>query len=340
MWEHTQREGVLDPGAFPAGPDLVEALAESESYDEAQAVVDVLADRASDQGHPWAWAGAQRGAALVEIHGDAYTDSAGAGARGGRRVVPRPGPRLRRGPDPADCSAAPSAGPRSGVPRVTSWSATVAAFEAIGSPGWADDARAELERVGARRSATTGGLTATERRVAELAVEGLANKEIARTLVVTVNTVEFHLRNTYAKLGIRSRVQLASALQGIDDPPPRRSSSVNWRDARRMDALDPEPAVVLDDQDAFALAQRGDDLGGQAEDSSLVGRAVADDQRAAIVGQRVEDAAKRSPQQHRLLLDEVGIDPAQSPRDRRPCPRLRTRLASGPRPTSGAQGRQ
>ena len=96
----------------------------------------------------------------------------------------------------------------------------VAAFEAIGSPGWADDARAELERVGARRSATTGGLTATERRVAELAVEGLANKEIARTLVVTVNTVEFHLRNTYAKLGIRSRVQLASALQGIDDPPP------------------------------------------------------------------------------------------------------------------------
>ena len=95
----------------------------------------------------------------------------------------------------------------------------MAAFEAIGSPGWADDARAELERVGARRSATTGGLTATERRVAELAVEGLANKEIARTLVVTVNTVEFHLRNTYAKLGIRSRVQLAARLQEVDDKP-------------------------------------------------------------------------------------------------------------------------
>ena len=57
-----------------------------------------------------------------------------------------------------------------------------------------------------------GGLTATERRVADLAVEGLANKEIARTLVVTVNTVEFHLRNAYAKLGIRSRVQLADRL--------------------------------------------------------------------------------------------------------------------------------
>jgi DNA-binding NarL/FixJ family response regulator len=58
----------------------------------------------------------------------------------------------------------------------------------------------------------------TERRVAELAVQGLANKEIARALVVTISTVEFHLRNTYAKLGIRSRVQLAAALRGIDHP--------------------------------------------------------------------------------------------------------------------------
>ena len=93
---------------------------------------------------------------------------------------------------------------------------TVAAFEALGSPGWAVDAGAELERVGARKSASDGLLTATERRVADLAVEGLANKEIARTLVVTVNTVEFHLRNTYAKLGIRSRVQLAAALSELE----------------------------------------------------------------------------------------------------------------------------
>ena len=94
----------------------------------------------------------------------------------------------------------------------------------MGSPGWADDARAELERVGARRSASAGGLTATERRVAELAVDGLANKEIARVLVVTVNTVEFHLRNTYAKLGIRSRVQLAAALDGLEERPPGAST--------------------------------------------------------------------------------------------------------------------
>ena len=64
-------------------------------------------------------------------------------------------------------------------------------------------------------SASAGGSTATERRVASRPIDGLANKEIARVLVVTVNTVEFDLRSTYAKLGIRSRVQLAAALDGL-----------------------------------------------------------------------------------------------------------------------------
>ena len=82
-----------------------------------------------------------------------------------------------------------------------------------GSSGWADAARAELSRVGARRPQGAGELTPTERRVAELAATGLANKEIAQELVVTVNTVEFHLSNTYAKLGIRGRAQLAGRLE-------------------------------------------------------------------------------------------------------------------------------
>jgi DNA-binding CsgD family transcriptional regulator len=216
VWEHTQREGVLDPGAFPAGPDLVEALAESESYDEAQAVVSVLAERAADQDHPWAAASAQRGAALVEIHGDAYTDAAGAAleeAAAAYAALDLPFDQART---LLNLGRAQRRAKKWGAARDVLERA-VARFDSMGSPGWADDARAELDRVGARKSASAGGLTATERRVAELAVGGLANKEIARTLVVTVNTVEFHLRNTYAKLGIRSRVQLAAALQGIDD---------------------------------------------------------------------------------------------------------------------------
>jgi len=48
--------------------------------------------------------------------------------------------------------------------------------------------------------------------VAELAAEGRSNKEIAHTLFVTVNTVEFHLSHAYTKLGVRSRAQLARRL--------------------------------------------------------------------------------------------------------------------------------
>jgi DNA-binding NarL/FixJ family response regulator len=47
--------------------------------------------------------------------------------------------------------------------------------------------------------------------VAELAAEGMTNREIAQRLFVTVKTVEWHLRNTYIKLGIGSRQDLRGA---------------------------------------------------------------------------------------------------------------------------------
>ena len=46
----------------------------------------------------------------------------------------------------------------------------------------------------------------------ELAADGSSNKEIALALFVTVRTVEAHLSHAYAKLGIRSRAQLARRL--------------------------------------------------------------------------------------------------------------------------------
>ena len=55
-------------------------------------------------------------------------------------------------------------------------------------------------------------LTASERRVADLAAEGRTNKEIAQALYVTLKTVELHLSNAYRKLGIRSRRELGTAL--------------------------------------------------------------------------------------------------------------------------------
>jgi DNA-binding NarL/FixJ family response regulator len=55
-------------------------------------------------------------------------------------------------------------------------------------------------------------MTPSERRVAELAADGLSNKEIAAALYIEVNTVEVHLARAYAKLGVRSRTQLAKRL--------------------------------------------------------------------------------------------------------------------------------
>jgi len=60
-------------------------------------------------------------------------------------------------------------------------------------------------------------LTASERRVARMAAEGMSNKELAQALFVTVKAVEVHLSSVYRKLQISSRGQLAEALGGSRD---------------------------------------------------------------------------------------------------------------------------
>jgi DNA-binding CsgD family transcriptional regulator len=77
-------------------------------------------------------------------------------------------------------------------------------------------ALAEVRLTGARprRTALEGpdALTEREREVATLAAKGLSNREIAETLVVTVKTVEWHLRHAFRKLGIDSRAKLGPLL--------------------------------------------------------------------------------------------------------------------------------
>jgi DNA-binding CsgD family transcriptional regulator len=77
-------------------------------------------------------------------------------------------------------------------------------------------ATTELRAAGGRSSEPEGGgveqLTASERRVAELAAEGYSNPEIAQALFVTRKTVETHLGHVYRKLDISGRGQLGGAL--------------------------------------------------------------------------------------------------------------------------------
>src|SRR5439155_8927346 len=85
-----------------------------------------------------------------------------------------------------------------------------------GATALARRADQELVMAGARprRRAFRGieSLTAAERRVATMAAEGMANRDIAQALFVTVRTVENHLARVYPKLDVHSRTDLPTAL--------------------------------------------------------------------------------------------------------------------------------
>ncbi|MGE2719174.1 AAA family ATPase [Mycolicibacterium celeriflavum] len=87
----------------------------------------------------------------------------------------------------------------------------LAAFEALGTPVWADRARAAREELRAAASAPAV-LTAAERRIAELAATGLTNRDVAGELFLSAKTVEATLARVYRKLGIRSRAELTRAM--------------------------------------------------------------------------------------------------------------------------------
>jgi DNA-binding CsgD family transcriptional regulator len=90
-----------------------------------------------------------------------------------------------------------------------------AAYRAGARP-LAEYAETELRATGARprRVVLTGldSLTASERRVAEFASQGLSNREIAQMLFITTRTVEGHLTSVFRKLRIDSRDELPAEL--------------------------------------------------------------------------------------------------------------------------------
>jgi DNA-binding CsgD family transcriptional regulator len=89
--------------------------------------------------------------------------------------------------------------------------AALKGFEQLGAATWVEKARSELGRIGGRRREE--GLTPAERRVATLVVEGRTNREVAAALFLTERTVASHLSHIYAKLGVRSRTELARQLR-------------------------------------------------------------------------------------------------------------------------------
>jgi DNA-binding CsgD family transcriptional regulator len=89
-------------------------------------------------------------------------------------------------------------------------------FEDIGTPLWSERARVELGRLSGAGDRPRSGLTPAELRIAHCAAAGLSNKEIAAEQFLALKTVEMTLSKVYRKLGIRSRAQLHSRLDGAD----------------------------------------------------------------------------------------------------------------------------
>jgi DNA-binding CsgD family transcriptional regulator len=88
--------------------------------------------------------------------------------------------------------------------------AALADFEDLGAATWVKRARDELGRIGGRTREE--GLTAAEGRVAALVAAGRTNREVADELFLAERTVAGHLTRVYAKLGVRSRTELARRL--------------------------------------------------------------------------------------------------------------------------------
>ncbi|MGW2602954.1 LuxR C-terminal-related transcriptional regulator [Streptomyces mirabilis] len=92
------------------------------------------------------------------------------------------------------------------------------AFEHFGSPQCAAAARIELRVLGEPVSPVRGAddlvarLTAQQLMVARMAADGATNREIAARLLLSPRTIDHHLRGVFARLGIRSRIELVRLL--------------------------------------------------------------------------------------------------------------------------------
>ncbi|EGX54440.1 transcriptional activator, partial [Streptomyces zinciresistens K42] len=91
--------------------------------------------------------------------------------------------------------------------------AALVAFERCGAGAWAEQARGELRAHGTGSGRAAHGalsrLTPQQLRIARYVAEGATNREVAQRLAVSTRTVDYHLRNVFAALGVRSRIELA-----------------------------------------------------------------------------------------------------------------------------------
>jgi DNA-binding CsgD family transcriptional regulator len=209
--EAVERQGIAEPVPLFFLPDALEALIGLGQLDRGEALLDAFERRGRELDRAWALATAGRCRGLLLA---ARGDLAGAAAALQRALadherldMPFEFARTLLVKGLVDRRARRRADAKASLERA------LAIFERIGARIWIERTRRELDRVGLRRSAGDE-LTAGERAVAELAAQGLTNREVASTLFVSPKTVEANLARVYRKLGIASRAELGGRMAG------------------------------------------------------------------------------------------------------------------------------
>lgn len=193
-------------------PDAIEALVALHRFDEAEPLIAALEANGARLDRPWMLAVGGRGrACLLAAQGD---------LDGAERNIDRALVAHRRLAIPFEQARTELLIGQLHLRRrrrrdaIASFESALASFEALGYLLWADRARMNLDRCtpAAGSPGDEAALTPAERRIAERAAAGLANRDIATELFVSVKTVEQNLSRVYRKLGIRSRAQLHARL--------------------------------------------------------------------------------------------------------------------------------
>jgi DNA-binding CsgD family transcriptional regulator len=207
----TQGSGHEEPVIVPWIPDLVEAYARQGREHDARRVLARLERQAVCSASPVAAAAAARCRGLLDDDFDAAF--AGALAFDDRRPMPFERARTLLAFGRRLNGACRRAAARQHL------RAALEGFGRLHADAWVRQAEAELRAAGGRHRPPPQddrALTPQERRVAAAVRRGASNRDIAADLFLSPKTVEFHLRQIYRKLDVRSRTQLVAVLAKQD----------------------------------------------------------------------------------------------------------------------------
>jgi DNA-binding CsgD family transcriptional regulator len=191
-------------------PNVVEAAMRCGHREAASEAMTVLAERATASGTPWALGVSARCRALMADPADAAVLFREAldqlGRTSWRTEVARThlvyGEWLRRQRQRSEAAA--------------QLRMAFEMFDVMGAKAFAERARVELlatgERARSRRAEAAHDLTSRELQVARLAAQRATSREIAGQLFISANTVDYHLRKVFQKLGVSSRRDLSGVL--------------------------------------------------------------------------------------------------------------------------------